>query len=397
MIKCENSKIIFFSDSIDCWKGLHIIYSFLSIIFSFTLYIFLLVLILFYFDPFNSKKTSTKIDTNADVFLFIFKIVSIIRFIAISSDWISIIILLIISLLNLKRAYENPTYNNYILESLISIRNASIFWTYFVLLIAKILETSSFNGQIFLLIIGYPLIIIFSIIYYKKKTQNFMITNSNFNDANEILVKLKYFKLLIESFLSKNKTSKSSKSNNLKKNEILLKGFITIHEETCVNEECPLKKFLANPNNFNLQKMSLLHYMNVMFNEGIKKFPNSKMLMMNFVQFNYQKKYNLNSAKTFLVKLEKSQNTLTEDFMIYCIKQNINSSNDKLNKSFTNDDEMVRIEDTTEHKFKRCRLIFFKIFQNHFINFFKSFLTFISKIIFKFHLNLNVCFFNKRI
>ncbi len=354
MIKCENSKIIFFSDSPDCWKGLHILYSFLSIIFSIILYLFISILILFYFDPFNSKKTSTKIDTNADFFLFIFKVVSIIRFIGLTSDWISIIILVIISLLNLKRAYENPTYNNYILESIISIRNASIFWTYFVLLISKILESSSFNGQIFLLLIGYPLIIIFSIIYYKKKTQNFLISNSNFNDANEILVKLKYFKLLIESFLSKNKGSKSSKSNNLKKNEILLKGYITIHEETCVNEECPLKKFLANPNNFNIQKMSLLHYMNIMFNEGIKKFPNSKILMMTFVQFNYEKKYNLNSAKTFLTKLEKSQNTSTEDFIIYCIKQNINSSNNKLNKSYTNDDEMTRIEDSSEYKFKRC-------------------------------------------
>lgn len=315
-----------------------------------------MVLTLFYFDPFNSKKTSTKIDTNADIFLFVFKIIAIVIFIALSSDWISIIVLVIISLLNLKRAYENPTYNNYILESMISIRNASIFWTYLVLLISKVLENSTFNGQIYLLLIGYPLIIIFSIIYYRKKTQNFMITNSNFNDANEILSKLKYFKILIESFLSKNKSSKSSKSNNLKKNEILLKGYITIHEETCINEECPLKKFLANPNNFNIQKMSLLHYMNIVFNEGIKKFPNSKILMMNFVQFNYEKKYNLNSAKTYLTKLEKSQNTLTEDFIIYCIKQNINSSNSKLNKSFSNDDEMTRIEDTTEHKFKRCKI-----------------------------------------
>ena len=55
-----------------------------------------------------------------------------------------------------------------------------------------------------------------------------------------------------------------------------------------------------------------------------------------------------------MIKAER-KNTLTEDFIIYCIKQNINSSNNKLNKSFSNDDEMTRIEDTTEHKFKRCK------------------------------------------
>lgn len=182
-----------------------------------------------------------------------------------------------------------------------------------------------------------------------------MITNSNFNDASEILIKLKYFKKLIESFISKNKSNKSSKLNNLKKNEILLKGYITIHEETCVIEECPLKKFLSNPHNFNVQKISLLHYINVMFNEAIKKFPNSKLLIMNFVQFNYEKKYNFNSAKSFLIKLEKSQNTLTEDFIIYCIKQNINNGNNKMNKDF-NEEEMTRIEDSTEQKFKRCKI-----------------------------------------
>lgn len=185
-----------------------------------------------------------------------------------------------------------------------------------------------------------------------------MINNTNFTDANEILDKLKYFKQLIESFLSRNKSSKSMKSNNMKKNEILLKGYVTIHEESCINDECPLKKFLENSGNFNVQKIALLHYINSMFNEGIKKFPNSKVLMMNFVQFNYEKKYNLNSAKTYLTKLERSQNTMREDFIIYCIKQNINTINNKLYRSYTNEEEMLKVEDTTEHKFKRRKFLF---------------------------------------
>lgn len=357
MLKCDSNKVYEFTDGIVCWQGLHFLYSLLSIVFSIVLFCLVFVVALFYFEPFNSKKTSTKIDTTADTFVLIFKVVAVVRYIGLTSEWISLVIMVVGSLLNLKRGYENPTYNNHILESLISIRNASIFWTYLVLLISKIFADTSFNGPIFLLLIGYPLIIVFSIIYYRKKSQNFLITNSNFNDANEFLIKLKYFKILIESFLSKNKSSKTNKSNNLKKNEILLKGYISIHEESCVMEECPLKKFLENNGNFNLQKISLLHYMNIMYNEGIKKFPNSKIIIMNFVQFNYEKKYNLNSAKTYLVKLEKSQNTMTEDFIIYSIKQNINSSSSKLNRSFTNEEELMRIEDTTEHKFKRLKFL----------------------------------------
>lgn len=170
-------------------------------------------------------------------------------------------------------------------------------------------------------------------------------------------MKLKYFKVLIDSFLSKNKNSKSEKSNVLKKNEILLKGYISIHETTCNMEECPLKKFMNSSGNYQVQKMTLLHYMNILFNEGIKKFPNSKIIIMNFVQFNYEKKYNLNSAKLFLSKLEKSQNTMIEDFIIYNIKQNISTmNNNKLNKSFTNDEEIMKVEDTVEHRFKRCNI-----------------------------------------
>jgi hypothetical protein len=360
MLKCdENSQINLFSDSITCWKGLHFLYSFLSVIFCIVFFLSVSILTVFYFDPFNTKKTATKTDTTADSFLFIFKIIAVIRYIGLSSDWISIVIMVIASLLNMKRSYENATYNNTILECIIAIRNAAVFWTYLVLLISKVLSTSSFNGQIFLLLIGYPLIIAFSIFYYKRRSKNFMITNSNFNDANEYLVKLKYLKILIESFLTKNKSSKSNKSNNLKKDEILLKGYITIHEETCVIEECPLKKFLDDSGNFTLQKTSLLHYMNQMYQEGIKKFPNSKTIIMNYVQFNYEKKYNLNSAKAFLTKLEKSQNTITEDFVLYSMKQNMNSnsSSGKLNRSYTNDDEVLKIEDTIEHKFKRMKTL----------------------------------------
>jgi hypothetical protein len=189
-------------------------------------------------------------------------------------------------------------------------------------------------------------------------SQNFVITSSNFTDSNEILSRLRYFKVLIDSFLSKNKNSKSEKSNSLKKNEILLKGYITIHESTCTIEDCPLKKFIESSGNYQVQKMTLLHYMNILFNEGIKKFPNNKMIIMNFVQFNYEKKYNLNSAKIFLTKLEKSQNTIVEDFIIYNIKQNISSmNNNKMNQSFNGDDELMKVEDTTEHRFKRCKII----------------------------------------
>jgi hypothetical protein len=119
MLKCENGIVEGFTDGITCWEGLHLLYSFLSVLFSCLFYLLIITLTIFYFYPFNSKKTSTRVDTTADTFLYIFKMLTVIRFTSINSDWISIVIMVIGSLLNLKRAYEYPTYNNYLLESVI--------------------------------------------------------------------------------------------------------------------------------------------------------------------------------------------------------------------------------------------------------------------------------------
>jgi hypothetical protein len=120
-MKCnDDNKISGFetdSSSPTCFTGLHLLYSFLSIVFSALFYVLIICLTIFYFYPFNSKRTSTKIDTSADTFLYIFKMITVFRFVFLNKDWISIILLFLGSLLNLKRGLENPTYNNPLLES----------------------------------------------------------------------------------------------------------------------------------------------------------------------------------------------------------------------------------------------------------------------------------------
>ena len=74
------------------------------------------------------------------------------------------------------------------------------------------------------------------------------------------------------------------------------------------------------------------------FNIGIKKFPNSRVILLNFVQFNYENKYNLSLAKTYLAKLEKTKNSLLEDYIIHYIKTNIASVNLKINDNNNNND-----------------------------------------------------------
>ena len=357
-LKCKDNKMDVIKDPIPCYEGLHYLYVVLGVFFAVVFYLIIFLSCLFYFDPFNNKKTTTKINTSADTFLFICKIVFALKFILITNDYINIVIMVVLALFNLKNGIENPTYNNYFLECFISIRNATTFWTYCVLLIGKLTENSKINGIIYLLLFGYPLIIAISIIYYQKESQNFMIASANFNDVNEYLIKIRYMIKLIDSYLNKSKSGKN-KNNIFKKNEILLKGIIAIHEEGCINEECPLKKFQDSTSNYSAQKTCLLHYMNNLFVDGIKKFPNSRVMLLIYVQFNYEKKYNLNAAKTYLTKLEKQNNTLTENYIIFSIKQSIqsNNNNNQVSLGVNDSEDNMKIEDTIDQKYKRLKFL----------------------------------------
>ncbi len=116
MLRCKDGKLVGY-ESESCFEGLHFLFAILSVLVSAVFYFLIMLLNIFYFNPFNANPTSTKVDTTADTFLFIFKITSVIRLVALNNDWISIIVMFIGSILNLKRAYENPTYNNNMLES----------------------------------------------------------------------------------------------------------------------------------------------------------------------------------------------------------------------------------------------------------------------------------------
>lgn len=154
---------------------------------------------------------------------------------------------------------------------MIFIRNFSILWTYFISLTSK-LFTDLLSGQIYILIIGFPLVIIFSTIYTMLKSINYMITSNNFGDSEECLARLNYFKTLIESFIITNESKNRGniKIGEPKKHDILLKGYIEVEEETCNNSECPLKRF-KNSNAYNIQKHCLLNYMGILYTDAIKK------------------------------------------------------------------------------------------------------------------------------
>ena len=355
MVKCKNKKIDIVNQPITCFKGVHYLYVGLTIIFLIGQYTLNIIFGIFCFDPYNTKETTSKIDTSADIFYYIFSLINALRFTFITNEWISIAILLIGSIFNLKKGFEEPTYRTFIIQCFVIIRNSLFLWTSFMILICKLTYNSKFNGNIYLFLFGMPLIIITCAICYKKESENFVITNVNSGSVNEFINRTKSTIILIGKYIDKYKSIESSKKG-YDKNDIFLKGLISRHLETCINEECPLTKYMENQGNYQIQKTCLLHYVNTILIDGIKKFPNNKSIVMTFIQFNYSNKFNLNAAKTYLAKLEKESNTLTEDYILFCIKKSVNSLNHKINSS-KNENDLEKMEEITDHKFRKLKYL----------------------------------------
>jgi len=107
--------------------------------------------------------------------------------------------------------------------------------------------------------------------------------NSNFNNINSCLTKAKFLIRIINSFFNDKKNNLKFTENGNQKDDILLKGYVKIHTEACLKEDCPLTKFIKSNGNFKAQKQSLLNYMTIYFNSSIKKYPTSVMLRLYYI------------------------------------------------------------------------------------------------------------------
>ena len=189
-----------------------------------------------------------------------------------------------------KSTLSNPTYNSDILQCMLVIKSCLVFYTYLILMLGQLLASTGFTGLIYFLPIGYVLLTFMSIFLYKYTQKNFVEAKTNFKNEDEFLNRINYFKLLIDDFIQQNRNRiKDNDYNNYKRNEIVIRGQISLHEENCLDEECPLKKFLENQGNFSVQRTSLLQYANILYVQAIKQFPDSQAILLNFLKFNYEK------------------------------------------------------------------------------------------------------------
>ncbi len=345
MIKCQNKKVEITDDGIECFKSLHILYLSCVILISIFFIVLLIVNELFNFSAIDKEKEIVKISNSSDIIYIFIKILIIFLFIFNANDWMIICGALIGYFKLIKENFEEITYNSSQLELLICIRNCSITWSYLMVFLSYISKSDKF---IYFLVFGYPLVILLSIILKNFFDSNKYIGYSpSSKDANEYLQKLFFFLKLARDKIN------SQKSNSINgMSDVLLKGYISLHEESCIDEDCPLKNYLSS-NNENIQRMCLLNYINNYFSTGLRYYPTSHRIKIEYVKFNLSLKFNMNNAKMLIGQIEESDKSITEEYIFYTIKETMNTM--YISNSINHDEETEILDGEINMKFKRLK------------------------------------------
>ena len=355
-IKCVNGKVDGFSDGERCWQINHYLRFILVIIGSLLIFVWSFFMTFFSFYPFQNAMSTVRITSNNDIIILIMKLILILQNIFISNEYMSLFLLLLMSLVIFFSCTKESTYNNYKLEICINIRNLIIIWTNFVLLVCKLFQSVLADGFLYLLLFGYPIIIYLSFIISNEKDFDDINFYKNLNNINDYLMKAKFNIKLINSFIEKNQNIGNEDENILFRNITILIGNIKAHNLTCFNKECPLSKFLNNEGNFIVQKQCLLNYMNFFFNLALKKYPNNFDILILSIYFNFSKRFNLNSVRLNLSQLKKQKFSIKNKYIIYCLEQNIKTLNiSGIDLNINNEQENNIQMDLTEIKYKKLK------------------------------------------
>ena len=353
-IKCKDGKVSGVKNEFKCEGSsyyLHLVVGIIGVIWLFMWSAFVLS---FSFYPFQNSMSTIRINSYNDIVIIIIKLIFVFQNILITNQYLSLGILLLFSIYVFFKCFNEATYNNKNLEVAVTLRNFCVLWTYFVLLISKLLPN---KGYIFLLIFGYILIIYLSYILIKEKEFRGVNFSNKKKNLKDCITKIKLNIRLINSFIDA-KNNRNINSIEEKRNIILLKGNIKAHCNTCTTKDCPLNKFINNEGNFNIQKQSILNYMNCYFNRLLKEYPNNFNLLILFVHFNYSKRFNLNNVKANLNILKNMQCNFKEKYIIYCLEQNMKNNRDSgLDININQDRNNESRIDMTEQKYQKLKYL----------------------------------------
>ena len=329
---CDNDNIIF-NESIECHSTIHIIMIVISVI---SIIIYILILFLFkmiYFDfGVVQNKLKAAFTSSTEVLLVLAKILLIISYQFIRHEIILSVITLILSFFLFFDFKDKQPFVNITLNKIYLILYMLFFWTSFICFVGLILKNTEFEGAVFLLLLGYPFIILLIGLRELEFTfEKIFDDNENkYKNGYTNLKKIEYFLKLEKTLHDKIKTREQK----------ILYSYIDNYEQTCTNEDCELKSFLKKPfkiENFNEMKIFLLMHAEMLYKVAISKYPFYVKLRLSYALFLYNKIKKKQQGMNEILLLSNFSSNLEDSFLIfraqkYIEEENLGSSLDNINQ-----------------------------------------------------------------
>jgi len=209
-------------------------------------------------------------------------------------------------------------------------------------LLGKVLENTNFDGCLPLFFLGIP--IISTIIITLPDDQMILLFTSlnKFQKGEKVQKQIKYYLELV----NKREMDRDSK--------ILLKGYISIYEESCNIQECALKKYLYNLEFNNMETTAfLLQHAETLYQNGISKFPNCTSLRISYSFFLLERLNKRQQANIELINAEKYLPKFEEQFIIYRYKKILEEHSGELGESEENLDVVSNI--AYKNHYSQCK------------------------------------------
>lgn len=306
-----------------CYQGTHLFHSIISILFTAIFVTISIVVALNYFETrMNSPTIVARSNSRAEVCFIINKIVLQIWVMIFDDQWILVVTFFAGSAALLYYYVYDDAYYNKMVAQFYKILSSIYFWSCFMLIVLKVLESQQYKGGPVIWAFGIPFVALLALGFSRNTLKRLTKNQIKFESAQELIDHLRFVLLLVEN----HRRDKDS--------YLVLVGYIQKHKLVCPNPLCPLKI-----NNLKLVKSEeeeskswmkkLLLTIEIIYEQGIRKFRNSARLRITFAFFLIERLNNKKKALEQLIVAETLNPNFEEEFLIYRYKKIIDEKLDE--------------------------------------------------------------------
>ena len=283
-------------------------YAILVIGIVFALLLFITVFfgyLLGYEQIYNKYNISSKQSSKADMMLLICKTVISICHVVLKDDISFVVLYLIIGITIAVIYYKNANYYNEKMNKLNLSLSFIVGLNCISLFIARITYNTTFNGCLFIFLVGIPVILI-TIWFYYEGIVTINSSNKYANAKEGYIVIVKLIDVIKDA------------SQNDRKARILLESYVYNYELTCTIPNCPLSQYTEQISQCNYNVYSLLYqHINVRYKKLIHLFPNEPFIKLMYAYFLFNSLNKTNLAMHQLSSALNQRLSLDEDFLAY--------------------------------------------------------------------------------